>query len=167
MTFAGWAAEPQRGDICSAAFHPCAGYLRGPRLLRVGMNALALPPSWAPRSHGGRGADTHVQGMRRMHACIANKHSYFNSQATFTHSSQQQHLQVWGPSPPPPAPPPLLFHDWGPAVRLHYHSQQPCCNHHRWRWRSRAVWSDMETQSGAENNGAQKKKLIESKKRMK
>lgn len=33
MTFAGWAAEPQRGDICGAAFHPlgCRGYLCGPQ----------------------------------------------------------------------------------------------------------------------------------------
>lgn len=71
MTFAGWAAEPQRGDICSAAFHPRAGYLRGPRLPRVGMNALALPPSpkvcdacthaWLINTHASTHAHLHAQ----------------------------------------------------------------------------------------------------------
>lgn len=95
------------GDICSAAFHPCAAYLCGPRPLRVGMNALTLPSSWAPRSHRGRSDGTRVHNIRRtrphtelwMHIhhppSLINNHT---SHHTLTHITAS--VGLWSAHPP-------------------------------------------------------------------
>ncbi|AWP16444.1 Hypothetical protein SMAX5B_000468 [Scophthalmus maximus] len=51
MTFAGWAAEPQRVTSAEQPFIPSLGTCVAPRPPRARMNALTLPPSWVSHSH--------------------------------------------------------------------------------------------------------------------
>lgn len=63
MTFAGWAAEPQRVTSAEQPFIPSLGTCVAPRPPRARMNALTLPPSWVSHSHAPT-AVTHMHADR-------------------------------------------------------------------------------------------------------